>query len=122
MTKVVCIKNNSVTVFLWPEVHNQAKFMADGVYLRGVMNDQQDGKNVYFNWVMSNGDASKQAGATYGPFMMPEGAHLRIKTVDIYYYGGNYIHGFKFFDNQHSLLWDIGYTHPSHYTAETVEL
>ena len=120
MTKVVCINNGSVTVFLWPEVHNQAKFMADGVYLRGVMNDNKDGKNVYFNWVMSNGDASKQAGPTYGPFMMPEGAHLRIKTVDIYHCG-SYICGFKFFDNQHSLLWDIGYT-PSSFTVETVEL
>ena len=68
---------------------------------------------------MSNGDASKQAFATYGPFMMPEGAHLRIKTVDIYHCG--HIAGFKFFDNQHSLLWDIGNTHSS-LKVETVEL
>ena len=120
MTKVVCIRADSKTVFEWPSVHNQAKFMADGVYLRGVMNNYENGKSYYFNWVMSNGDVSKQAGpATHGPFMMPEGAHLRIKTVDIYH--SSYIRGFKFFDNHHSLLWDIGYT-PSHYTVETVEL
>ena len=58
LTKVVCINEYSKKVFEWPSVQNQAKCMADGVYLRGVMNSQQDGKYDSFNFVMSNGDTS----------------------------------------------------------------
>ena len=32
--------------------------MADGVYLRGVMNNEEDGTGDWFNFVMSNGDTS----------------------------------------------------------------
>ena len=58
MTKVVCINTESKTVFEWPPGYNQAKCMADGVYLRGVMNNDVDGTNRNFNFVMSNGDTS----------------------------------------------------------------
>ena len=58
LTKVVCINKKSEKVFEWPSVQNQAKCMADGVYLRGVMNNKQDGTYAAFNFVMSNGDTS----------------------------------------------------------------
>ena len=59
MTKVVNINEDSEKVFEWPPRHNQAKCMADGVYLRGVMNNYENGKGRRFNFVMSNGDTSK---------------------------------------------------------------
>ena len=52
--------------------------------------------------------------------MMPEGAHLNIRSVHIYYWDGA-IGGFKFFNKHNSLLWEIGFT-PSHLKVETVEL
>ena len=58
LTKVVCISEYSEELFEWPSVQNQAKCMADGVYLRGVMNDDEDGKGIRFSFVMSNGDTS----------------------------------------------------------------
>ena len=55
--------------------------------------------------------------------MMPEGAHLNIRSVHIYYYYGGGIGGFKFFNKDKSLLWDIGYTpSDSDLDVETVEL
>ena len=53
--------------------------------------------------------------------MMPEGAHLNIRSVHIIYYTGSNIGGFKFYNKHNSLLWQIGYT-PSHLKVETVEL
>ena len=52
--------------------------------------------------------------------MMPEGAHLNIRSVHIYYDGC--VYGFKFFNKHNSLLWEIGYTTDSYYKVETVEL
>ena len=53
--------------------------MAEGVYLRGVLNNKKDCTAGCFNWVMSNGNASNNEDKdwrykwnTYsGPFMMP---------------------------------------------------
>ena len=58
LTKVVGINTKSEKVFEWPSVKNQATCMADGVYLRGVMNNSEDGTGEAFNFVMSNGDTS----------------------------------------------------------------
>ena len=58
LTKVVCINTLSKTMFEWPSVQNQTKCMADGVYLRGVMNNYEKGTSDCFNFVMSNGDTS----------------------------------------------------------------
>ena len=53
--------------------------------------------------------------------MMPQGAHLKIRSVEIYYYDGT-IRGFKFLNKDNSLLWDIGYTTNPDLSFETVEL
>ena len=53
--------------------------------------------------------------------MMPEGAHLNIRSVHIYYSGGYNITGFKFYNKHNSLLWEIGYI-KSNFEVETVEL
>ena len=52
--------------------------------------------------------------------MMPEGAHLNIRSVHIYH--GSGICGFKFKNKHNSLLWEIGYTTWSGLNVETVEL
>ena len=53
---------------------------------------------------------------------MPEGAHLNIRSVHIYYRDGNWIGGFKFYNKHNSLLWEIGFTTGSSLKVETVEL
>ena len=53
--------------------------------------------------------------------MMPEGAHLNIRSVHIYYHGYG-ICGFKFYNKHNSLLWEIGDTTFSELIVETVEL
>jgi hypothetical protein len=42
--------------------------------------------------------------------MMPTNAHLRIKTVLIFYVNSLFVCGFQFFDNQNKIIWEIGYT------------
>ena len=54
--------------------------------------------------------------------MMPEGAHLNIRSVHIYYFNGDHIGGFKFYNKHKSLLWEIGDTTDSYLKVETVEL
>ena len=55
---------------------------------------------------------------------MPEGAHLNIRSVHIYYVDhlGIYICGFKFYNKHNSLLWEIGCTTDSDLKVETVYL
>ena len=53
---------------------------------------------------------------------MPEGAHLNIRSVHIYYLDGYNIVGFKFYNKHNSLLWEIGFTTRSDLKVETVEL
>ena len=43
--------------------------------------------------------------------MMPKDAHLRIKTVDVFF--GGRLYGFKFFDHKHDLIFEIGFTKAS---------
>lgn len=50
--------------------------------------------------------------------MMPDDAHLRIKTVDVFF--GGRIYGFKFFDRNHDLIFEIGFTRAS--DMETIVL
>ena len=42
---------------------------------------------------------------------MPKDEHKKIRSVEINY--NDSILGFSFFDKDNSLLWKIGYTHPS---------
>ena len=84
--------------------------MAKGIYLDGVENNMDDGTGWYFNWILSNGDRSPQKDkkVTYCPYMMPKGAHNRIRSVKIYYRRYGYIIGFSFFDKDGALLWKVG--------------
>ena len=54
--------------------------------------------------------------------MMPKDAHLRIKTVLIFYISSLFVSGFQFFDYHNKIIWEIGYTHPNMKTVETVVL
>ncbi len=51
--------------------------------------------------------------------MLTEGK--KIRSVDIYYNPASYIEGFRFFDKDHSLIFDIGFTNLG-YRCKNVQL
>jgi hypothetical protein len=87
--------------------------LASGVLhcLTGFENNQQYGTGWRFNFILCNGDRSKQRDKkmTYYTHMMPEGSHKLIRSVTIHHYSGCII-GFSFFDKERALLWKIGDT------------
>ncbi len=77
-------------------------------FLTGFENDKADGTGTNFNFILSNGDRSKQIDDNYSTkytHMMPEQTKI-IRSVNIY--SNAYIIGFSFFDKDHSLIWKIG--------------
>ncbi len=84
-------------------------------HLAGVETHYKDGSGNRFNWIMSNGDRSKQREKEYPTkytHMLPEGSHKMIRAVRVYYYYS--ITGFQFFDKDWALLWTIGNTYQKH--------
>ncbi len=81
-------------------------------HFSGFENNELEGTGFNFNWILSNGHRSQQRDANYPTkytFMMPEGSHKMIRSVNIHY-GAAYITGFSFFDKEGALLYKIGYT------------
>ena len=65
-------------------------YKASGVvpYIIGFEKNQEDGKGAFLNFILSNGQRSHQTDNDYPTkytHMMPEDAHLRIRTVEIYF-------------------------------------
>lgn len=90
-------------------VKNGEKF-----WLVGFENNKKDGKGNRFNFICSNGEKSQQVHEEYPTshvHMMPEGAHLLIRKVEIYYLDWC-IWGFRFFDSDQNEIWRIGGNHP----------
>ncbi len=91
-------------------------------HLTGFENDWKDGTGFGFNFLLSNGDRSKQRDKKYPTnftHMMPEGSHNKIRSVRIYH-DGHFINGFSFFDKEEALLWMIGRTNRSYFEVDTV--
>ncbi len=61
--------------------------MAQGIYLIGFENDEENGKGANFNWILSNGTRSTQrgAGCKYYDRMLPADALNKIRSVTIHY-------------------------------------
>ena len=100
-------------MFEWPTKAMNYEYMANGMtpYIKGVLNDEVEG--CCFNWILSNGDRSNQSDKDYPTSktqIMPEGAHKRIKSVDIIYNNNRCIYGFQFFDKENKFIWQIGTT------------
>ena len=94
-------------------------------FLTGFESYDKDGYRCNMNFVLSNGDRSKQRDASYPTdytYMIPKDALNRIRSVDIHYDSSfNCIKGFSFFDKDGALLWKIGRIE-SLFTKETVVL
>ncbi len=116
------------------------KYQATGTpFLSGFENLREDGYSRYMNFILSNGDRSKQIDEEYPTnytFMMPADAHNKIRSVTIYYESRDHyttvfsevihfrdedIRGFSFFDKDGALLWKIGNT-DDWLVNETVEI
>ncbi len=99
------------------------KYQATGTPFLSGFEKCQNGNNVHMNFILSNGDRSKQRDK-YAPtkytFMMPADAHNKIRSVTIYHDG--YIFGFSFFDKDGDLLYKIGDTTDLKLKKETVEI
>jgi len=90
-------------------MRNEYLAMGTTPFISGVLNDEVEG--CCFNWILSNGDQSAQKDPDYPTTkiqMMPEGAHKRIKSVDIIYQNNRCISGFQFFDRDNMFIWQIG--------------
>ncbi len=89
------------------------KYQATGTpFLSGFENYYKNGNHESMNFILSNGDRSKQRTEGYETeytHMMPADAHNKIRSVTIDY--ETCIGGFSFFDKDGALLWKIGYTH-----------
>jgi hypothetical protein len=60
LTNAVPINDKSETIFEWPPSAKLKEYIAKGIYLIGFSNDNEDGKGIYFNWILSNEDRSTQ--------------------------------------------------------------
>ena len=61
--------------------------------------------------MLSNGTRSQQRDEEYPtkyPFIMPQDSDNMIRSVDIHFFNG-VIYGFRFFDKEKALVWQIGY-------------
>ncbi len=91
------------------------KYQATGTpFLSGFESYREDGTSASMNFILSNGDRSKQIDKTYPTkytFMMPADAHNKIRSVTIHFNDyDDFILGFSFFDKDGALLWKHGYT------------
>ncbi len=104
------------------------KYQATGTpFLSGFENETEDGGSPSMNFILSNGDRSKQRDEdwpTKYTHMMPADAHNKIRSVTIHYeyYIEGSIWGFSFFDKDGALLWKIGNTTDYLSMKETVEI
>ena len=116
----------STTLFQFPDeitILNECLKTGTINQLVGFENCSEDGLGEIFNFILSNGTRSAQRdeGYTYYDHMMPADAHNKIRSVTIYH-DEKGINGFKFFDKDGALLWDVGYTTWSEKIKETVVL
>jgi hypothetical protein len=113
-------------VFEYPSKAIRDKYNATGTpFLSGFENYLEDGTHISMNFILSNGDRSKQRDRqwpTKYTHMMPADARNKIRSVNIHY-NHYYCHilGFEFFDKDGALLWEIGWTDADH-DVETVEI
>ncbi len=103
-------------MFSFPSKANFAEMVENGVFhgLIGYENNNQDGTNVLFNFIFSNGSQTQQRDEgvrEYFTHMMPEEVPKKIKRVDIYYEDDTSITGFVFYDKENKMMWKIGKTH-----------
>ncbi len=92
-------------------------------WLAGFENNKEHGTGDHFNWILSNGDRSKQRGGkepTKFTHMFPKDAHSRIRSVHIHY-AYSHIGGFSFFDKDGARIWQIGLV-DSNWAVKTVEI
>ena len=92
-------------------------------FLSGFENADKDGRSCRMNFVLSNGDRSKQIEKEYPTehtHMIPADALNKIRSVTIYY-NTHHIMGFSFFDKDRKLLWETGDTYAG-FDKETVML
>ena len=86
------------------------EYQATGTpFLSGFENYFDDGSSCSMNFILSNGDRSKQKDGRWPTdytHMMPADAHNKIRLITIYH--NDHILGFKFFDKVGALLWKIG--------------
>ncbi len=119
---LVCHNPESTGDFEWPTKARIDQVLASGVlhHFIGFENNKKDGTGIWFNFLLSNGDRSKQRdkNMTYYDHMMPAGSHTRIRSVNIHYF--NAIIGFSFLDKEGALLWKIGETTNRMNKVETV--
>ncbi len=111
-TKVVGINPKSTEVFEYPSKAMRDKYQATGTpLLSGFENSDKDGTNFSMNFILSNGDRSKQRDDCHKTesHMMPAYALNKIRSVTIYYIN-RCILGFSFFDKDGKRLWKHGDT------------
>ncbi len=80
-------------------------------FLAGFSND--GGKGVRYNFISSDGQRTEQkSDQPMQDFMMPETCK-QTRKVEVYCYGTTHLSGFKFFDINNTLLFEVGYTDAS---------
>ncbi len=78
-------------------------------FLAGFSNDD-GGEGLRFNFIANDGQRTEQkSDCPMQDFMMPETCK-QTRKVEVYCYGTNYLEGFKFFDINNTLFFEVGDT------------
>jgi hypothetical protein len=82
-------------------------------FLAGFSNNES-GKGCRFNFIANNGQRTEQKiDSLMQDFMMPETCK-QTRKVEVYCYGTSHLRGFKFFDINNTLLFEVGDTDASY--------
>ncbi len=112
-SQIVCVNPDSTTLF---QFQTETAILQEWFKTRvinqlvGFENNRQDGKDCFFNFILSNGTRSTQRDERFNYYdrMIPADLLNKIRSVTIYNNYHNCINGFSFFDKDGELLWEIG--------------
>ena len=106
----LCPTDNQNSGIEFPDKAMRALLTKQGTkdfFLAGFSNDR-GGSNCRFNFIANNGQRTEQkSDFPMQDFMMPETCK-QTRKVEVYCYGTNHVYGFKFFDINNTLLFDVG--------------
>jgi hypothetical protein len=95
LSQVVFRNSGSTEVFIFPYRAEIEQWRGVLQYLAGIEDNSDNHPKLQFNWILCNGDRSDPWGVTRPKkftHMMPEGAHSRIRSVDVHH--DDVIYGF----------------------------
>ncbi len=118
---VVCPEPRNIGELVFP-----TKAMTEQWYgvihtIVGFENNSKNGGGGRFNFITSNGERTTQTEDSYKTeftHMMPPDSRNKIRSVAIHHFIG--IEGFKFYDKEGVLLWQIGNTNYQNCKVDTV--